>query len=161
MDRYLEYSLRNYPHVNDKRSHWWDLISQYYSQISNISCTLIGNKIVGYSDVVGASPVGAAPTTSSFPNLHLASMDWAETNAKRYKNHLNVTILMNFSSLAVPELVKITFPGAATDIFNIIFTKFTSLVHPMLLWKCFHFDNFSSLLAISFSRQQAIYYTCH
>ena len=25
--------------------------------------TLVGNKIVYYSDVVGASPVGAAPTT--------------------------------------------------------------------------------------------------
>ena len=28
--------------------------------------TLLGNKIVDHSDVVGASPVGAAPTTSSF-----------------------------------------------------------------------------------------------
>ena len=27
---------------------------------------MIGNKIVDDSDVVGASPVGAAPTTSSF-----------------------------------------------------------------------------------------------
>ena len=33
---------------------------------SNISRTLVGNKIVYNSDVVGASPVGAAPTTSSF-----------------------------------------------------------------------------------------------
>ena len=31
-----------------------------------ISHTLIGNEIVDPSDVVGASPVGAAPTTSSF-----------------------------------------------------------------------------------------------
>ena len=37
-----------------------------YRQVSNISCTLVGNKIVDHSDVVGASPVGAAPTTSSF-----------------------------------------------------------------------------------------------
>ena len=37
-----------------------------YRQVSNISRTLIGNKIVDHSDVVGASPVGAAPTTSSF-----------------------------------------------------------------------------------------------
>ena len=28
--------------------------------------TLLGNKIADHSDVVGASPVGAAPTTSSF-----------------------------------------------------------------------------------------------
>ena len=37
-----------------------------YRQVSNIRCTVAGNKIVDHSDVVGASPVGAAPTTSSF-----------------------------------------------------------------------------------------------
>ena len=37
-----------------------------YCKTSNIRCTLIGNKIVNHSDVVGASPVGAAPTASSF-----------------------------------------------------------------------------------------------
>ena len=36
-------------------------------QVSNISRTLVGNQIVDHSDVVEASPVGAAPTTSSFP----------------------------------------------------------------------------------------------
>ena len=38
-----------------------------YRQTSNIRCTLVGNKIVDRSDVVVASPVGAAPTASSFP----------------------------------------------------------------------------------------------
>ena len=38
----------------------------YYRKTSNISRTLAGNKIVDHSDVVGASPVAAAPTTSSF-----------------------------------------------------------------------------------------------
>ena len=37
-----------------------------YRQTSNISSTLVGNKFVENSDVVGASPVGAAPTISSF-----------------------------------------------------------------------------------------------
>ena len=37
-----------------------------YRQIPNIRRTLIGYEIVDHSDVVGASPVGAAPTTSSF-----------------------------------------------------------------------------------------------
>ena len=37
-----------------------------YRENYNISRTLAGNKIVDNSDVVGASPVGAAPTTSSF-----------------------------------------------------------------------------------------------
>ena len=35
-------------------------------QIYNVSHTLIGNEFVDQSDVVGAPPVGAAPTTSSF-----------------------------------------------------------------------------------------------
>ena len=35
-----------------------------YRQVSNIRRTLVGNEIVDNSDVVGASPVGAAPTTS-------------------------------------------------------------------------------------------------
>ena len=39
---------------------------EMYRQISSIRCTLIGNEIVDHSDVVGASPVGATPTTSSF-----------------------------------------------------------------------------------------------
>ena len=37
-----------------------------YRQTSNISRTLVGNKIVDHSDVVGASPLGVAPTASSF-----------------------------------------------------------------------------------------------
>ena len=39
---------------------------QNYHQITNISCTLVENTVVDQSDVVGASPVDAAPTTSSF-----------------------------------------------------------------------------------------------
>ena len=39
---------------------------QIYRKTSDISRTLVGDKIVDNSDVVGASPVGAAPTTSSF-----------------------------------------------------------------------------------------------
>ena len=37
-----------------------------YKSFSFNGHTLLGNKIVDHSDVVGASPVGAAPTTSSF-----------------------------------------------------------------------------------------------
>ena len=61
---------------------WWQILSKsqsskgnfcdhhhdfgYYRKTSNIRRTLVGNKIVDHSDVVGASAVGAAPTTSSF-----------------------------------------------------------------------------------------------
>ena len=37
-----------------------------YDQTSNISGILVGNEFVDHSDVVGASPVGTAPTTASF-----------------------------------------------------------------------------------------------
>ena len=40
--------------------------NQDYRQVSNIGRILVGNKIVDHSDVAVASPVGAAPTTSSF-----------------------------------------------------------------------------------------------
>ena len=42
-----------------------------YPQTPNISRTLVANRIVDHSDVVGASAVGAAPTTSSFSTEHL------------------------------------------------------------------------------------------
>ena len=51
-------------------------------QTSDISRTLVGNKIVDHSDVFGTSPDGAAPTTSSFLTENLASMDWAKTTRR-------------------------------------------------------------------------------
>ena len=36
-----------------------------YHQTSNIGRISVGNKFVDHSDIVGASPLGAAPTTSS------------------------------------------------------------------------------------------------
>ena len=41
-------------------------MSKEYRQVSNKSRTLVGNKFVDHSDVVGTSAGGAAPTTSSF-----------------------------------------------------------------------------------------------
>ena len=58
-------------------------------QTSDIRGTLVGNKIVDHSDVVGASPAGAAPTTSSFfSTYYLASMDWIKTTARRDETNL-------------------------------------------------------------------------
>ena len=53
-----------------------------YRKTSKISRTLVDNKIVDHSDVVGASPGGAAPTTSSSSTQHLVSMDLGENNHK-------------------------------------------------------------------------------
>ena len=44
------------------------VLLEYYQQTFNIRRTFVGNKIVDHSDVVGASSVGAAPSTSSFSN---------------------------------------------------------------------------------------------
>ena len=55
-------------------------------------CTLVNNKIVDHPDVVGASPVGAAPTTSSFLTWHLASRDSEKTATRQCENILNVGI---------------------------------------------------------------------
>ena len=66
--------------------------SRCYRQTSDISCTLVGNKIVDHSDVVGASPFGAAPTISLFSTEHLASIYWVETAAGRGENHLSLGI---------------------------------------------------------------------
>ena len=63
-----------------------------YQHTSNIWCTVVGNKIVDHSDVVGASPIGAAPTTSSFSTQHMASMDWAKSTARCDKKHLSLGI---------------------------------------------------------------------
>ena len=47
----------------------------YYCQTSNISHTSVGNKIVDCLDVVGALPVGAAPTTHLHSRLNI-SLQW-------------------------------------------------------------------------------------
>ena len=46
-----------------------------YRQVSNIRRTWVGKGIVDHSGVVGASPVGAAPATSSFSTEHLLCED--------------------------------------------------------------------------------------
>ena len=78
----------------------WDILTpdpskswchEIYRQVSNISRTLVGNKIVDHSDVVEASLVGAAPTTSSF-STYQASRDSAKTYARQYENLLSVRI---------------------------------------------------------------------
>ena len=67
-------------HLHDNHHH------HDYHQTFNIRHTLVGNKIVDHSDLVGASPLGAAPTTSSISTSHLASLDWAKTTASETRN---------------------------------------------------------------------------
>ena len=73
--------------------HIWKSQKLSYCQVSNIRRTLAGYKIVDHSEV-GASPVGAAPTTSSFSTKHLAPLDWAKTAARRDEKQLNLVRLI-------------------------------------------------------------------
>ena len=62
----------------------------YVLSTSNISHTLVRNKIVDHSDVVGASPIGAA-NYIFIPDL-TPGMDWSRTTAKRDVKHLSFGI---------------------------------------------------------------------
>ena len=68
---YITYIAISYGYISHNHGHYGYLsrtktiISHEYCKTSNIRHTL-GNKIVDHSDVVGASPVGADPTASSF-----------------------------------------------------------------------------------------------
>ena len=71
----------------DLTNNKWALIQvNHYRKVSNIRRTLVGDKIVDHWDVVGAAPIGAAPTTSSFSTAHVASMDWAKITANEMRN---------------------------------------------------------------------------
>ena len=63
-----------------------------YPQTSDISLTFVGYTIVDHSNVVGASPVRVAPTTSWFSTKHLASMVWAKTTVRREDRHMSFGI---------------------------------------------------------------------
>ena len=63
-----------------------------YRETSNNRRILVGNNIVHHLDVVGASPVDSAPTTSSFSTWRMASMDWAKKTAGRDERHLSFGI---------------------------------------------------------------------
>ena len=63
-----------------------------YREICDIKCILVGDKIVDQSDVVGASPVDAAPTTASFSTEHQASIDWAKTISRWDDKHFSFGI---------------------------------------------------------------------
>ena len=72
-----------------------DEVNFYYRQVSNIRRTLLDNQIVDHSDVVGASPVGATPTTSSFstsPLQQLTSIYCAKTPASWDEKHFSFGI---------------------------------------------------------------------
>ena len=60
--------------------------------LNYIRRTLECNRIVDHSDVVGASPVGAAPTTSSFLTQHLTTTVCAKRTARRDDKYLSFMV---------------------------------------------------------------------
>ena len=77
-----------------------------YRQNSDISHPVVGNKVIDHSDVVWASPVGAAPTTSSFSTKRMDAMNWAKTTARRDEKHSNYGFGATYiRSLTVSELI--------------------------------------------------------
>ena len=92
-----------------------------YRQTSNISRTSVGKKIVDHSDVVGASPVGAAPTTSSFQTEQLVSMEWAKTTARRDEKHLSFGVWCPY----IRGLTVVFFP--VFRFYQIIFLSFWNM----------------------------------
>ena len=78
------------------------LYKNTYRQTFNISRTLLSNTTVDHSDVVGAPPVSAAPTASSFSTWHIVSMDWAKPSSRRDEKHLRLDL--------VPLILDVLFP---------------------------------------------------
>ena len=110
--------------ANDSVLLWTSCDSLQYSyiQTSKIRATLVSNKIVDHSDVVGASPVGAAPTTSSFPAEPLASTVWAKTTARQDKKHLkcwfgsSYTIVLMVRFFKSPSIIKFWFSTVSAKV---------------------------------------------
>ena len=95
MDWYCPTQSSTTPLPDSKWSHQSSPVAStpgQYRQVSNIRRTSVGTEIVDHSDVVGASPVGAAPTTSEWSTEHLASLDWEKTTARRGEKHLSLVI---------------------------------------------------------------------
>ena len=134
--------------------------SQYpsYHQTSNISHTLVGNEIADHSDVVGAAPVGTAPTTSSFWTLQLASMDWAKTTARRDENHLSFVIwcVLYYRIYGKSN----TAPSTASLSFILMMPTTRNHTQPLLLLQ-FHKNSsiFPSRLKVTFEWQKSYHFT--
>ena len=83
----------------------------------NLPCPRCAPKVVWnglqtrmeHSDVVEASPVGAAPTTSSFSAQHLASIYWAKT-ARRDENHLGLGFVTTYIRGLMAHQMNQSFP---------------------------------------------------
>ena len=110
-----------------------------YRQTFNISRTLVGNKLVDYSDVVGASPVGAAQLRL---HSHLASMDWTKRTARRDEKHFSFGIWYPYIrglTVTINDLTNMMFTTWRQCIFRTVAFYWRPqrvTCHRTLEWKC-------------------------
>ena len=86
-----------------------------YRQTSHISRNLVGYKLVDHADLVGASPVGAAPTMF-FVDLAPGFNGLDKTAARRIEKHYNFLIFGSNLTLSIgtPPHISIT-PSTITS----------------------------------------------
>ena len=82
-----------------------------YRQTSSIKHTSIGNKIVDHSDVVGAVPVGAASTTSSFSTYHL--LQW--TGPRQLQDETRNIYIFGFGAYFIRGLMVFPYLGCGIE----------------------------------------------
>ena len=75
-----------------RQSHSFSRTTLTYRRTSNIRLASVGNDIFDHLYLVGVLPVCAAPTTSSFSNEHLVSIDCTTATASRGEKHINFGI---------------------------------------------------------------------
>ena len=108
----------------------------HYRQVSNISRTWEDNEIVDHSDVVGASPVGAAPTTSSFSPEQLPSLYCAKTTTSRVDKYLSFwnwcVLYCRFDGLLdIPQEIHIIWIPTDVKMLSFIHCNICEQWHPM------------------------------
>ena len=67
--------------------------NEKYHQTSNIIRTLLSNTFAYHSDVVEATPVGTAPTTSQ---LHLLTLYWVIMQNKMQSKGMHIRVIFIF-----------------------------------------------------------------
>ena len=87
-----------------KTIHWcYYLTSVALYIVSNLEydrrCTLVGNKVVDLSDVVGTSPFGTAPTTSSFLTTGFSGLSKDNCKTRRETFRFGVTYIRGLTAV--------------------------------------------------------------
>ena len=102
-----------------------NIIENSCRQTSSISCTLIENKTVDHADVVGASPVVVAPTTSSFSTYHW--LQWIGQLQDETRNMNSEKFLVFHQDSEILQLAFLMIWDICDDQMRLLFTCLTSI----------------------------------